>query len=108
MATKRQLVAPGQMMRTICSRGGQTTVENGEWRIAIWGAHASRVLVSASRRNRLSGKFANPRRLRPHARRARSPDCRRCPFDFMFPFPVEEARNLKCQSGIARDRKSVV
>ena len=38
-----------------------------------WVAHASRVLVSASRRNNLQEKFANPRRLRQHARRVRYP-----------------------------------
>jgi hypothetical protein len=58
---------------------------------AFWGAHASRVLVSASHRNNLFSrqrfeevrcrsawkpteeKFANPRRLRQHATRVRYP-----------------------------------
>src|SRR5438874_11945905 len=40
----------------------------------FWGAHASRVLVLASRQNKLSEKFATARRPRPHARRVRSPE----------------------------------
>src|SRR6266508_104677 len=58
----------------------------GATRGAVWVAHASRVLVSASRRNDLSfdfrprrrceskGKFAIARRNRQHARRARYPE----------------------------------
>src|SRR5438477_8073988 len=62
--------------------------------VGIWGAHATRVLIAATRRNVLQDqaprtKLAKAGRLRQHASRVCSPDCN----------PSSSIYNLQSQTG---------